>query len=64
MNYDLQNDIAFKTIKETDADFYKMLKESSIFEISDFKFIPCSDLHIYVRHPFKKMKLIKNEKRS
>ncbi|KAG5310765.1 F200B protein, partial [Acromyrmex insinuator] len=26
---DLQNDIAFKTVKETGADFYKMLKESS-----------------------------------
>ncbi|KAG5321622.1 GTD2B protein, partial [Acromyrmex heyeri] len=53
---DLQNDIALKTLKKLMWIFTKCWKNhhTPIFEISDFKFIPYSDLHIYVRHPFQK----------
>ncbi|KAG5346601.1 GT2D2 protein, partial [Acromyrmex charruanus] len=63
---DLQNDISLKTAKETDADFYKMLKESSYPKLCDF------GLRIHFMFgstylcetSFLKMKLIENGRRS
>ncbi|EZA57920.1 General transcription factor II-I repeat domain-containing protein 2A, partial [Ooceraea biroi] len=63
---DLHTDISLKTIKETGADFYKILSESSYPKLRNF------GLRIYsmfgstylCETSFSKMKLIKNEKRS
>ncbi|EZA57622.1 General transcription factor II-I repeat domain-containing protein 2B, partial [Ooceraea biroi] len=63
---DLHNDISLKTVKETGADFYKILSHSSYPKLRNF------GLRIYsmfgstylCETSFSKMKFIKNEKRS
>lgn len=63
---DLQNDISLKTVKETGAEFYKILAKLSYPKLRDFR------LRIYsmfgstylCETSFSKMKIIKNEKRS
>lgn len=63
---DLQSDISLKTVKETGAEFYKILSKSSYPKLHDF------GIRIYsifgstylCETSFSKMKFIRNEKRS